>query len=59
MKSDYMRLHLEWREEIRPPDDAEIDESVFEEIYKEEMERRKERGDYGDLETNIRLRGAV
>lgn len=42
MKSDYMKLHLEWREEIRPPDDAEIDESVFDEIYKMQEEQDDE-----------------
>lgn len=31
---EYMDLHLLWRSEIRPQKGAEIDEEVFEEIYK-------------------------
>lgn len=48
MKSDYMKLHLEWREEIRPPDDAEIDEKVFDEIYKMQEEEDDEKRIHGD-----------
>lgn len=31
---EYLHLHVMWRSEIKPPEDAEIDESVFEEIYR-------------------------
>lgn len=34
MAKEYLKLHLLWRSEIRPPEEAQIDESVFEEIYR-------------------------
>lgn len=34
MDKEYLKLHLLWRSEIRPPEGAQIDESVFEEIYR-------------------------
>lgn len=34
----YMDLHLVWRSEIQPTEDIQIDEAVFEEIYKEQEE---------------------
>lgn len=39
----YMDLHVLWRSEIRPTEDIEIDESVFEEIYKMQEEQDGER----------------
>lgn len=44
MNDEYLRLHLEWREQINPTEDIQIDESVFEEIYKlQEEQDDKER----------------
>ena len=31
---EYMSMHVLWRSEIKPPEGAEIDETVFEEIYR-------------------------
>lgn len=36
---EYMELHLLWRSEIAPTEDIEIDETVFEEIYKMQEEK--------------------
>ena len=36
---DYMELHLLWRSEIGPTETIEIDEAVFEEIYKMQEEK--------------------
>lgn len=41
---EYMNMHVLWRSEIKPPEGAEIDETVFEEIYRiQEEEDDKER----------------
>ena len=44
-EKEYMKLHLLWRSEIKPTEDIQIDESVFEEIYQmqQEAEDEKER----------------
>lgn len=34
MDKEYLKLHLLWRSEIRPSEGAQIDESVFDEIYR-------------------------
>ena len=38
-EKEYMELHLLWRSEIAPTEDIEIDEAVFEEIYKMQEEK--------------------
>lgn len=38
-EKEYMELHLLWRSEIAPTEDIEIDEAVFEEIYKTQEEK--------------------
>lgn len=38
MDREYLDLHLVWRSEIMPTEDIEIDETVFEEIYKMQEE---------------------
>ena len=38
MDREYLDLHLVWRSEIMPMEDVEIDETVFEEIYKMQEE---------------------
>lgn len=44
MDKEYLKLHLLWRSEIRPPEGTQIDESVFEEIYRmQEGNNDKER----------------
>lgn len=39
----YLELHTVWRSEIMPTEDVQIDETVFEEIYRlQEKEEQKE-----------------
>lgn len=47
-EKDYMKMHLLWRSEINSTDDIQIDETVFEEIYKlqEEQEDDASRKNY-------------
>lgn len=39
---EYLHLHVMWRSEIKPPEGAEIDETVFEEIYKMQEEQEEQ-----------------